>query len=134
DYAWGSARAIPDLLGNEPDGRPLAELWFGAHPGAPTMLTDHEPATLRDQIAHDPASTLGPEVRARFGPHLPYLLKLIAPARPLSLQVHPDLAQARSGFAAEEAAGVGADAPERLYRDANHKPELLYALTPFAAL
>lgn len=80
------------------------------------------------------AAHLGEQVVARFGAQLPYLLKLIAPAAPLSLQVHPNLDQARAGFEREEKAGISRDANERLYPDPNHKPELLYALTEFRAL
>lgn len=133
-YAWGSTTAIQQLLGRAPDGNPLAEVWFGAHPAAPTLLEGNEPASLLDHLQHDPQTALGDQVLARFGSSLPYLLKLIAPASPLSLQVHPDLQQARAGFKREEGAGVPIDASHRLYRDANHKPELVYALTPFRAV
>ncbi len=133
-YAWGSPTAIPELLGREADGRPLAELWFGAHPAAPSVLAGDEPTTLRDYLLTESRERLGGPVLARFGQYLPYLLKLIAPAEPLSLQVHPNLEQAKAGFAREEAAGIARDAPERLYKDPNHKPELLYALTEFTAL
>jgi len=85
-------------------------------------------------IAADPKAALGPDVVARFGTTLPYLLKIIAAERPLSLQVHPDIEQARRGYAAEEATGIPVDASHRNYRDRNHKPELVYALTPFEAL
>src|SRR5690625_4604465 len=133
DYAWGSHTAIHELMGTEPDGTPLAELWFGAHPSVPAILPDGSD-DLRSVIAADPAGTLGEDVAARFGPQLPYLLKLIAPARPLSLQVHPSLERAKERFAAENRAGIPIDAPHRNYRDANHKPELVFALTTFEAL
>lgn len=145
-YAWGSTTAVHELVGIPPDGEPLAELWFGTHPTAPATLRrdgvlrlDGTPAPaargdLRSLIASDPHATLGPDVVARFGERLPYLLKLIAPASPLSLQVHPTLERARAGFAAENAAGIPPDAPTRNYVDANHKPELVYALTPFQAM
>ncbi|MPV38067.1 mannose-6-phosphate isomerase, class I [Georgenia subflava] len=132
DYAWGSKTAIPSLLGVRSDGGPVAEMWFGAHPGGPARTdvgTD-----LRSLLAQDPEAALGADVVSRFGPELPYLLKVIAPARPLSLQVHPSLERARERFAAEEAAGIARDAPERSYRDANHKPELVFALTTFEAV
>ncbi|QDB78440.1 mannose-6-phosphate isomerase, class I [Georgenia sp. 311] len=132
-YAWGSASAIHDLVGSEPDGTPLAELWFGAHPSAPAR-TAEDGSDLRSLITEDPEGTLGYDVLARFGPQLPYLLKLIAPQRPLSLQVHPDLRRAQERFAAENAAGVALDSPVRNYRDPNHKPELVFALTTFEAL
>lgn len=134
-YAWGSTTAIPELIGRPPDGRPLAEMWFGAHPAAPSTLPPGGAADLREHLDTESGrEQLGEQVLARFGPHLPYLLKLIAPAAPLSLQVHPNLEQARAGFDREEAAGIPREAPERLYPDLNHKPELLYALTEFRAL
>jgi mannose-6-phosphate isomerase len=130
-YAWGSTTAIPDLLGVAPTGEPQAELWMGAHPGAPSHVAG---GPLDEVIAADPVGLLGSSTVARFGPHLPFLLKLLAAGAPLSLQVHPDLARAREGYAAEERAGVPVDAPHRNYRDANHKPELICALTPFEGL
>ncbi|SCK11336.1 mannose-6-phosphate isomerase, class I [Streptomyces sp. WMMB 322] len=134
-YAWGSATAIPEFLGTPPSGEPQAELWMGAHPGAPSTLerSGGEQA-LTDVIAADPEGELGPETLRAFGPRLPFLLKLLAAASPLSLQVHPDLEQARQGFADEEARGVPVNAPERNYKDANHKPELICALTDFDGL
>jgi mannose-6-phosphate isomerase len=132
-YAWGSTTAIPRLLGIASDGRPAAELWFGAHPDGPSDVPALG-ATLADLIADDPEQALGPEVLARFGPQLPYLLKIIAAEHPLSIQVHPSRAQAEAGFAAEDAKGVPRDAPARSYRDPNHKPELLCAVTPFEGL
>ncbi|MFI6639145.1 mannose-6-phosphate isomerase, class I [Streptomyces sp. NPDC050504] len=127
-YAWGSTTAIPDLLGTAPTGEPQAEMWMGAHPGAPSG-TEHGP--LNEVIAADPAATLGPASLAKFGPRLPFLLKVLAAAAPLSLQVHPNLAQAQEGYAAEEAAHIPRTAPHRNYKDSNHKPELICALTPF---
>ncbi|MFC9736032.1 mannose-6-phosphate isomerase, class I [Streptomyces roseolus] len=127
-YAWGSTTAIPELLGTAPTGEPQAEMWMGAHPGAPS-LTPRGP--LNELIDADPVRELGAAAAEKFGPRLPFLLKLLAAAAPLSLQVHPDLEQARAGYAAEEAAGIPADAPHRTYKDANHKPEMICALTPF---
>lgn len=101
-YAWGDPDFIPRLLGIVPDGRPWAELWLGTHPNGPCRLADGR--QLRDETGD-----------------LPYLLKVLAAGKPLSLQTHPDLAQARDGF-------------ERgVYPDPNPKPELLCALTPFEA-
>jgi mannose-6-phosphate isomerase len=134
DYAWGSRDAIPDLLGRPASDSPVAELWFGAHRTSPALVDDAPAADLAALIDRDPSAMLGDDVRARFGDRLPYLLKLIAPERPLSLQVHPHLHLAEAGYAAEEAAGIPVDAPHRSYRDPNHKPELVYALTPFEAL
>jgi len=131
-YAWGSTTAIPELLGFPADGRPWAELWIGAHPAAPSRLPDGTP--LDAAIAGDPLGWLGEAVVQRFGPRLPYLLKVLAAAEPLSLQAHPSEAQAKAGFERENAAGLALDAPTRVYKDPHHKPELLCALTSFDAL
>ncbi|MEV2248790.1 mannose-6-phosphate isomerase, class I [Streptomyces sp. NPDC049970] len=136
-YAWGSTTAIPELLGTTPTGEPQAEMWMGAHPGAPSRLsrpTSPGEQSLTDVIAADPERELGPAAVRAFGPRLPFLLKLLAAGAPLSLQVHPDLAQARRGYADEERRGVPVDAPHRTYKDANHKPELICALTAFDGL
>ena len=137
-YAWGSRTAIAGLLGRAPSGGPEAELWIGAHPDSPSFLdggTDGEARmTLEELIAADPAGTLGGESVEAFGPRLPFLLKVLAADAPLSLQVHPTLEQARAGFASEEAAHVDRSAPHRNYRDDNHKPEMVFALTAFEAL
>ncbi|MHA7239381.1 mannose-6-phosphate isomerase, class I [Arthrobacter sp. TMS1-12-1] len=135
-YAWGSERAIADLLGREPSGGPEAELWVGAHPDSPSevVFADGTRSTLDELIGKDPASLLGDEVAARFDGRLPFLLKVLAAGSALSLQVHPSLEQAAAGYDAEEADGVPRDAPHRNYRDRNHKPEMLYALSPFEAL
>lgn len=131
-YAWGSLTAIPALLGRAPDGKPQAELWLGAHPVAPSKLVSGE--RLDEWLAAAPATRLGSRVVDHFGPQLPFLLKVLAAAEPLSLQAHPSLAQAKAGFAREEAAGVARTAGNRNYRDANHKPEIICALSRFEAL
>lgn len=130
-YAWGSTTAIPELLGVEPTGEPQAELWMGAHPGAPSHTAR---GPLNEVIAAAPERELGPRATARFGPRLPFLLKVLAADAPLSLQVHPDRTQAQQGYEDEERRGVPVDAPHRNYKDANHKPELICALTPFDGL
>jgi mannose-6-phosphate isomerase len=132
-YAWGSSTAVPQLLGVEPDGQPWAELWFGAHPDDPAVVAADR-TTLDAVIAADPHAALGADVVAHLGPRLPFLLKLLAAGKALSIQVHPTLGQARAGFALEEAAGVARDAPDRNYRDDNHKPELICAITEFEAV
>lgn len=137
DYAWGSTTAIASLLGRPESGRPEAEMWIGAHPDSPSVAHVPEDGTetpLDALIARDPEHFLGAESVARFGPRLPFLAKLLAAAQPLSLQVHPSLEQARAGFARENEAGVAADSATRNYRDDNHKPEMIFALTPFEAL
>lgn len=113
-YDWGSTADIPRFLGLEPNGEPVAEVWIGTHPLAPSGTDD------------------GP--LAAMAGDLPFLVKLLAADRPLSLQVHPNRAMAREGFAAEEAAGVPLDAAERTYKDPHHKPEMAYALTTFDTL
>lgn len=134
-YAWGSTTAIPETLGSVPDGTPVAEAWYGAHASAPSPVgVDGTRTTLDRLVAQDPHAVLGDDVAARFGGRLPYLLKLIAAAAPLSLQVHPTLEQAVAGYAAEEERGVAHDDPRRSYKDRNHKPELVYALSHFEAL
>ncbi|APY87985.1 mannose-6-phosphate isomerase, class I [Streptomyces alfalfae] len=130
-YAWGSTTAIAELTGAEPSGEPQAEMWMGAHPGAPSRTGR---GTLDEVIGADPERELGQAAADKFGPRLPFLLKLLAAGAPLSLQVHPDLAQAKKGYEDEERRGVPIDAPHRNYKDANHKPELICALTPFDGL
>lgn len=136
DYAWGSHRALAELMGRPyPTPGPEAELWMGAHPSAPSLVeTDSGEPTLMEWIQRDPVGVLGAEVAERFGGELPFLFKVLAPAQALSIQTHPDAAQARAGFARENAAGIALDAPERNYRDANPKPELICALSEFTAL
>lgn len=138
-YAWGSRTALAELAGRAtPSDHPEAELWFGSHPGDPARIagaaTSGDEADLLQVIRADPRGVLGPEVVDAFGTRLPFLIKLLAAAEPLSLQAHPSLAQAREGYAAEEAAGIPRDSPQRNYRDDNHKPELVVALTEFDAL
>ncbi|MER5185136.1 mannose-6-phosphate isomerase, class I [Streptomyces sp. NPDC002896] len=130
-YAWGSTTAIPELLGVEPTGEPQAEMWMGAHPGAPSRTAR---GALNVVIDAGPERELGARSVEKFGPRLPFLLKILAAGAPLSLQVHPDLAQAKEGYEAEEQRRVHIDAPHRNYKDANHKPELICALTPFDGL
>ncbi|PWH06137.1 mannose-6-phosphate isomerase, class I [Brachybacterium endophyticum] len=131
-YAWGSRSHLPELLDVPEDGSPWAEFWLGAHPLAPSRLSDG--TGVGELVASDPHAILGEGVARAFHDELPFLLKVIAPERPLSLQVHPSRARARESFAAEEAAGLPLDSPQRNYRDRNHKPELLVALSPFTAL
>lgn len=134
-YAWGSRTAIPDLLGTPPTGEPQAELWMGAHPAAPSRVDRARgPLPLDRVIDADPLTELGAPTLRRFGPRLPFLLKLLAADAPLSVQVHPDTARAEAGFARENALGVPLDAPHRTYRDPHHKPEMIVALSRFDGL
>jgi len=132
-YPWGSRTVIPELLGEpSPADRPYAELWMGAHPDAPSVLSTGTP--LDKAIEEQPDALLGPVVHERFGTRLPFLMKVLAAEQPLSLQAHPTTEQAQAGFAAEEAAGIPHDDPTRTFKDPFHKPELLLALTTFEAL
>ncbi|AZQ35187.1 mannose-6-phosphate isomerase, class I [Streptomyces cyaneochromogenes] len=130
-YAWGSTTAIPQLLGVEPTGEPQAEMWMGAHPGAPSRTGR---GTLVEVIEADPERELGAAAVSKFGPRLPFLLKILAAGGPLSLQVHPNLEQAKEGYEDEERRNIPVDAGHRNYKDANHKPELICALTEFDGL
>ena len=132
-YPWGSRELIPRLRGEEPADRPVAELWYGAHPAEPSLV-DGEGVELDRLIAADPEAALGERVAERFGGRLPFLGKFLAAAEPLSLQAHPTTAQARAGFARENDEGIALDAPNRNYKDDSHKPELIIALTEFRAM
>jgi mannose-6-phosphate isomerase len=135
-YAWGSTRAIPGLLGRKnPELKPQAELWMGAHPKA-SSLVQHNGlwVSLAELIAKNPVEILGKKVAQDFNDRLPYLFKVLAAAKPLSIQAHPNLLQAREGFQRENAQKIPLDAPQRNYRDDNHKPECICALTRFWAL
>lgn len=138
-YEWGSRSALAELLGREASGRPEAELWMGAHPGGPArVLTSDEHPLLRTPtldvlLAESPEKLLGVPLAAAFG-RLPFLLKLLAIERPLSLQAHPSAPQARAGFLREEGLGLSRGDPRRSYKDDSHKPELLFALSEVEAL
>ncbi|MPZ60781.1 MAG: mannose-6-phosphate isomerase, class I [Propionibacteriales bacterium] len=132
-YAWGSPVAIPELLGVEPDGEPQAELWMGAHERAPSVASvDGRAVPLDELIASDARNELGESWASEA--RLPFLAKVIAVAEPLSLQVHPDVERAVRGYAAEEAAGIDRDCPTRNFPDSLAKPEMVLALSDFAAL
>lgn len=136
-YAWGSRGAIPRILGAAPDGQPWAEYWLGAHASAPSQLEDGELLDAHlaghpQEIGQDADSPA--QAPALPGGRLPYLMKILSAAHSLSLQAHPSRAQAQAGFAAENAAGVPLDAPQRLFRDDWPKPEMIVALTDFEAL
>lgn len=136
EYNWGSRTAIAQLLGESvPAETPQAELWLGAHPKAPSsVLQGNRWIPLPEWIAEAPEEILGSSVAMRFAGRLPFLLKVLAAERPLSIQAHPGLSQAKEGFARENSAGIPVNAHVRNYRDDNHKPELLCALTTFWAL
>ncbi|GHV91818.1 mannose-6-phosphate isomerase, class I [Spirochaetia bacterium] len=134
-YDWGSPKWIPQLLGvNNADGEPWAELWMGVHPGAPSLVSSGGgEITLGSLIAEDPRQYLGRDAREQFG-SLPFLFKLLAAAKPLSIQAHPSWEQARRGWQRENERHIPSDAPNRNYKDDNHKPEIICALSPFTAM
>ena len=136
DYAWGSFTAISELLGKQsPSEEPQAELWMGAHPKAPSIVIyNGEQIPLPELIEKNPEDILGIGVANRFNNRLPYLFKVLAAAKPLSIQAHPDLKQAMEGFERENNLGLPLNAYNRNYKDYNHKPECICALTTFWAL
>lgn len=135
NYAWGSQTALTELYGiANPDQLPMAELWMGAHPKSSSKITDASgERSLREAIEADKTRLLGAQVAERFG-ELPFLFKVLCADQPLSIQVHPNKKASEIGFAKENAAGIPLDAAERNYKDPNHKPELVFALTPFLAM
>jgi len=135
-YAWGSREAIADLEGRPvPSERPEAELWMGAHPSGPSLvLWNGEWTPLDELIEAESGLILGTAVSDRFGRRLPFLFKVLAAEAPLSIQAHPNLAQAREGYQRENRLGIPLEARQRNYRDDNHKPEIICALSDFWAL
>ncbi|HDZ8010582.1 TPA: mannose-6-phosphate isomerase [Citrobacter amalonaticus] len=136
NYAWGSKTALTELYGlANPQQLPMAELWMGAHPKSSSKIEDAsgQIVSLRDVIDGNQSALLGDAVAQRFG-ELPFLFKVLCAAQPLSIQVHPNKRNSEIGFAKENAAGIPMDAAERNYKDPNHKPELVFALTPFLAM
>lgn len=129
-YAWGGFTYIPQLLGLPVTDNPSAEYWMGAHQSAPSELEAATPLPLNEYIAANPAETLGPVAAKRFG-ELPYLFKILDVKDMLSIQVHPTKTEAEKGFARENAEGIPLSAPNRNYKDANHKPEIMVALSEF---
>lgn len=134
-YDWGSHDALTTLFGiPNPAGKPQAELWMGAHPnGCSEVMLAGQTQKLSTLIERAPAAVLGDATQARFG-SLPFLFKVLCAEKALSIQVHPSKAQAEAGFAKEEAAGISPKAANRNYKDPNHKPELVFALTPYQAM
>ncbi|OEU68108.1 MAG: mannose-6-phosphate isomerase, class I [Desulfobacterales bacterium S5133MH16] len=136
EYAWGSYTAIAELLGAvSPAKTPQAELWMGAHPKAPSMVKcDGNWISLLELIERNPNHILGKKVAEKFDNRLPYLFKVLAAAKPLSIQAHPSRDQAKQGFERENRQGIPIDAYNRNYKDDNHKPECICAMTLFWAL
>ncbi|MFH2115692.1 MAG: mannose-6-phosphate isomerase, class I, partial [Spirochaetota bacterium] len=136
-YPWGDKLLMPGFLGkSNPGNEPWAELWMGAHPKAPSMALcpDGSSMGLDKLIEKDPPGMLGIGAVERFAGKLPFLFKVLSAGMPLSIQAHPSKLKAQRGFAKEQEAGIPLDAPERNYRDDNHKPETVVALTRFDGL
>jgi len=131
EYAWGSKFFISRLTGkNTPFTNPQAEMWMGAHKKAPSIVNvKNKKIPLNELIREYPDAILGRSTTYRFSKELPFLFKVLAASKPLSIQAHPDKHQAEKGFSQENINKIPNDAPERNYRDKNHKPELLCALT-----
>jgi mannose-6-phosphate isomerase len=132
NYAWGGTDFIPHLLGLENiEHKPCAEYWMGAHPSAPsTIITNTETLSLLEIINANSTESITDKVFEQFG-ELPYLFKILDVKDMLSIQVHPTKEEAIKGFEAEEAAGVPINASNRNYKDKNHKPEVMVALSEF---
>ena len=131
EYEWGSKTMMSAFVDN-PDGNRLAELWIGTHPKAPSLVSENgKEITLGQLIQANPDFMLGPSA-SRFQNGLPFLMKIVSVENPLSIQVHPNEEQAKSGFARESALPL--DSPERNYRDANQKSEIICALSDFTLL
>ena len=133
NYEWGKKDWLPLFLGEEnPKNQPWAELWMGAHPKAPSRRVNDD-APLDEIIRSEGADLLGERVYAHYG-RLPFLFKVLAVEAPLSIQVHPSKEQAQEGYARENERGIPLDAFNRNYRDDNHKPEIICAVTPYTAM
>ena len=131
-YSWGGTKFLPQLLTIEnPNHAPFAEYWLGVHAGGPASVEVNQQAVLlSDIIASDPVAALSAPVYEQFG-GLPYLFKVLDVKDMLSIQVHPTKEYAKVAFEKEEAAGVALDAPNRNYKDKNHKPEIMLAMSEF---
>jgi len=135
NYAWGSSSSFTQLFGTaNTAGEPQAEIWMGTHPNGCSMVnTGTEQTKLSNLISQNLNLFLSDKIARRFG-ELPYLFKMLAAEKALSIQVHPNKHQAELGFKHEEQQGIPLSASNRNYKDANHKPELVYALTDYTAM
>ncbi len=135
NFQWGCTSAFSELFKiANPHQLPQAELWMGAHPnGSSTVTIGKKECALADAISSDPVLWLG-DKSEHYEDKLPFLVKILAANQPLSIQVHPSKDAARRGFDKENEQGIALDAAERNFKDANHKPELVYAITPYLAM
>ena len=131
-YIWGGKDYIPNLLNIKKEtDQHYAEWWLGAHHSAPSIIESDGKTQTLTEFLHDNPTALGAQSRATFGDELPYLLKILDVEKPLSIQLHPTKKQAEIGFAEENAKGVNLKDPKRTYKDNNHKPEMMIALSDF---
>jgi mannose-6-phosphate isomerase len=135
EYSWGNRTSISKLIGiNNPEQKNQAELWMGAHSnGCSKIKLNNTMTLLSDFIQKDKIAILSKKTTETFT-GLPYLFKVLAVETALSIQVHPNKNQAEIGFKKEQEAGISITSEDRNYRDSNHKPELVYALTPYLAM
>ena len=133
-YVWGSGTKIQALTGLKADGKPLAEIWMGSHPNGMSFIeVEGKNIPVSDFIGADPEKALGKRCLEQFG-SMPFLFKVLAAEKPLSIQAHPDLETAQAGFEREERNHIPMDHFTRVYKDSNHKREMIYAITTFYAL
>jgi mannose-6-phosphate isomerase len=131
NYDWGGAEFIPSLLGLKENGSNIAEYWLGAHVNAPSVLSTPEGALhLDDYLKSNLYESLGTDVAEKFG-KLPFLFKVLDVHNMLSIQVHPTKLEAETGFIYENKQGIPLNAPNRNFKDDNHKPEIMVALSEF---
>lgn len=131
-YDWGGTKFIPNLMQVEnKENLPYAEYWMGAHSSAPSQIeTSNGIENVDEFIQKNSLIILGKKTNSTFGT-LPYLFKILDVSKMLSIQVHPTKANAILGFDKENAQGIALDAPHRNYKDQNHKPEVMVALSDF---
>ncbi len=131
-YDWGGANFIPNWLKlKQTEDKPYAEYWLGAHRSAPSLIEFEGQWLPLDRVIDKAPKLLGEESRAKFGDELPYLLKILDVKQPLSIQLHPTKAEAELGFERENQLGIALNAQNRTYKDRNHKPEMMIALSDF---
>ena len=131
NYAWGGIQFIPELLGEKASDNKCAEYWLGAHVNAPSIVSTSEGDQNLDAFLNSNLTeNLGQDIAKKFG-RLPFLFKVLDVSDVLSIQVHPTKIEAVKGFAYENEIGIPLAAPHRNYKDDNHKPEIMVALSEF---
>lgn len=134
-YAWGTTDFIPNLIGTRKTDKPQAEMWMGAHLKASSRLEiQNKEEKLSSFISNNLNLTLGEKIASEFEGKLPFLLKILSAQKPLSIQVHPNKKQAIAGYRKDNEKNIDLLAFNRSYKDDNHKPELICALTEFDAM